>query len=344
MILIVLLTILKIIGIILAVILGIVVLLLLLVLFVPVRYKAGFARTGLTDDPPVVAKGYVSWLLHLVHVSFGYPDAPYYLIRIMGIPIKINKDSKPKKNKAKTKNKTKNKSDNKRPDSENTSKQEAETFVLKEDEIPEIPVSAADATTEEDFLASDDTLDGEQECIDESESTTDPETETPSLIDRIGTAINKLWCTIKSIYDKIVSILVGIRKKTIDVKKNIHYYHTILTSELFERTFEKCKKRVYRLLKEILPRKIDINFEVGFDDPYTTGEVLGIAGMLYPLLGEHFHVAGNFEESIIRGAGKLKGRIFGFSFLKIGLFYLFDKDLKRLIRLLKKEEKSRGRK
>jgi len=139
------------------------------------------------------------------------------------------------------------------------------------------------------------------------------------------------------LYDKINSIAVDTRSKIKNIKDNIHYYHTIITSDLFERTFEKCKIRIFRLLKEILPKKGDIRLEVGFEEPYTTGEILAIAGMLYPITGKYVHVYGNFEEEVIRGGGYFKGRIFVFSFLKIAIFYLTSRDLKKLIRLLKKE-------
>ena len=92
-----------------------------------------------------------------------------------------------------------------------------------------------------------------------------------------------------------------------------------------------------RLLKSILPRKGDIRLEMGFDDPYTTGEVLAIAGILYPVIGEYVHIYGNFDESVIRGGGYVKGRIYLVMVVMLGLYYLTDRDLKKTIRLFKKE-------
>ena len=64
---------------------------------------------------------------------------------------------------------------------------------------------------------------------------------------------------------------------------------------------------------------------------------MAIAGVLYPVWGQYVHITGNFEEVIIRGAGKIKGRIFVFTFVKLLIWYLTDRDLKKLIRLFKKE-------
>jgi len=364
MILSILLTILKIIGIFLASIFGLILLLLLLVLFVPIRYKASALRTGEDDDPPVIARAKVSWLLHIFSVNVMYPNEKIVTVRIFGIPImKIPKDElseeeiwraeqkrqakedkkrkKEEKKKQKSDNKTsdKKKSENENPlNSGESSSKEEQSFLDKDGEKNSNDVDSASADSlDTDFSKSTDpgNLDDETENIKKKKK---------SIFSRFFDAINNIKYTIKRIYANIKKGIEDKKKINDEIKKNIHYYHQILTSDLFEITFDKTKEKIFKLLKSILPRKWDINLEVGFDDPYTTGEVLAISGMLHPIIWEHVHVIGNFEEPIIRGAGKLKGRIYIFSFLKILIYYLTDKDLKRLIRLFKKEEHKRGRK
>ena len=75
-----------------------------------------------------------------------------------------------------------------------------------------------------------------------------------------------------------------------------------------------------------------------------TGEVMAIAGILYPITGDHVRIVPHFDEEIIRGAGRIKGRIFIISIVIIGLAYLMDKDFRKLIRLLKKEPPKSGHK
>lgn len=352
MILTVILTILKIIGIILASILGILLLSIILVVFVPIRYKASALRTGIEDDPPIEARGYVSWLLHIVHVSFRYPDKKIVTIRIFGIPIYKYPSEKKKTNYKKatkiTKNNTKAEDDFVKSDSfkdsdkdnlgnnsKNTENDNAtsnsDTSNASSDEIDK----SENDKTENDELENDEFEDDESE---------NGNSDKKSIFSRFFDTVNNIKCTIVDFCAKIKSTFEDKQKAMNDLKHNVHYYHQILESDLFERTFDKCKNKLLKLLKSILPRKWNVAMEVGFDDPYTTGEVLAIAGMLHPVIYNHISVVGNFEEEIIRGAAKLKGRIFVFSFVKILLFYLTDRDLKRLIKLFKKEETKRGRK
>lgn len=314
----VILQILKIIGIVLLVLIGIVLLLVLLVLFVPIRYKVSFVRTGMEDDPPVDAVGRISWLLHIVHISaaFKTPEDFAVVLRIFGIPVfrlpaPEGREADKKKDKKKK----------------------------KEEEIPvESEISPAEDSEPEQIspenMADEDPDIASPEDITEDEA---DEEGSESIFSRIAGTVNKIKCTIQDTYDKITNGVRDLESNINKVKKEIHYYHTILTSELFERTFEKCKKKLYRLFRELRPKKCDVNARVGFDDPYTTGEVMAIAGILYPIIGQHVHIAPDFEEVIISANGILKGRIFVFSLARLGIFYLTDRDLKKLIRLFRKQ-------
>ncbi len=314
----IILNILKITGIVLASILGFVLILLILVLFVPVRYRIRFTRTGIEGDEPVIAGGYVSWLLHLLHVSLAYPAEYLVTVRVFGIPVfrkSLDKKDSPDQ-------------DQEKPDDTEPAKPE-ETEAG--DDVDSPPASQA----EEEFLSQDDLPDdgfeeseesaSPDESFEESDEESDEENK-GSIFSRIADLIHNIQCTIDGFCSKIK-----------EIADNIHYYHNILTSELFERTFARCKKKVIRLLKSILPRKGDIRLEMGFDDPYTTGEVLAIAGILYPVIGEYVHIYGNFDESVIRGGGYVKGRIYLIMVVMLGLYYLTDRDLKKTIRLFKKE-------
>ncbi len=301
----IILNILKITGIVLASILGFVLILLILVLFVPVRYRIRFTRTGIEGDEPVIAGGYVSWLLHLLHVSLAYPAEYLVTVRVFGIPVfrkSLDKKDSPDQ-------------DQEKPDDTEPAKPE-ETEAG--DNVDSPPASQA----EEEFLSQEDLPD---DGFEESDEESDEENK-GSIFSRIADLIHNIQCTIDGFCSKIK-----------EIADNIHYYHNILTSELFERTFARCKKKVIRLLKSILPRKWDIRLEMGFDDPYTTGEVLAIAGILYPVIGEYVHIYGNFDESVIRGGGYVKGRIYLIMVVMLGLYYLTYRDLKKTIRLFKKE-------
>lgn len=347
----VLLTILKILGIVIGSILGFVLLLVLLVLFVPIRYKISFVRTAAQDDPPVDAKGYVSWLLHIVHVSFWYPDreSRYVYIRVFGIPIFRLPLTEEEKLKAEEKRLKKEEKLKEQAAVTDKPSDEAEQHGNEDGHPADETAQSADATdkppdetaqpADEADQPADETAQpvGETEQPADDEDQSGEEEEERSIFGRIADLVRKIVYTIRESYDKIKNSVVQISDRMEKLKRDIHYYHTILTSELFERTLEKTKKRVHRLLKSLAPRKCDIALEVGFDDPYTTGEVMAIAGILYPFTGDHVRVNCNFDEEIIKGAGLIKGRIFICVIVWTGLLYLFDRDFKKLIRLFRKQ-------
>ena len=329
----IILKILKITGIVLLCLIGLVLLNVILVLFVPVRYKIKFVRTGEEGDDPVNAKGYASWLLHIVHVSLAYPAEAYAIIRVFGIPVaRIPKDEEAIRKKAE---KQKKKEEAARKKAKGDIEQPEETGAASSDEGPELDDSS------DFFEHSDEEIEEETEEVSESSG---EETGRKSIFSRFKKFLHKIKCTIRDLCGKIKKIADDLCDKTKsaeekleNIKKDIKYYHKVLTSELFERTYAKCKKRVLKFLRSILPRKGDIRMEMGFDDPYTTGEVLAIAAMLQPVTGKYLHIYGNFDESIIRGGGYFKGRIYIYIIVKLILIYLYDRDLNTLLSLLKKE-------
>lgn len=333
----IILNILKVTGIVLASILGLVILILLLVLFVPVRYKLSFVRTGEEGDEPIEARGYASWLLHILHVSLAYPAESVVTIRIFGIPIRHRSADEEKEKNKETRKKAK----------EETEKIEGHKFG----DNKESGDSGDNPSSEEDEFLSHDEDDDEDVASFDSDEAASEDDPHKTIFSRISDQIHKIQYTIsdfcakiKKIADDLCDKTISTRDKLESISKDIHYYHKILTSELFERTFEKCKRRVIKLLKSVLPRKGDIRLEVGFDDPYTTGEVLAVSSILYPLTGRFLHVYGNFEEAVIRGGGYLKGRIYIFTLAKLFIFYLVDQDLKKTIKLFKKEPINKKRK
>ena len=91
----VLLLILKILGIVLLVLLGILLALLLIVFFVPVRYQgSGYREEG--DPVPVHVQLKVTWLLHLVRVSFIYPEEAFLKVKVLFFQILPAKEKKKK--------------------------------------------------------------------------------------------------------------------------------------------------------------------------------------------------------------------------------------------------------
>ncbi len=296
----VLLLILKILGIVLLVLLGILLALLLIVLFVPVRYQgSGYRKEG--DPVPVHVQLKVTWLLHLVRVSFIYPEEAFLKVKILFFQILPAKEKKKKAS-------NKKEADGKKP---KTDKKEAGSDVSD--------------------TASDQKISDEGNAADEDGG--DDRRTLSDFVRKLFSAIRNIKYTIRKIYDKINHII-----------HNIRYYIKILQTESFKRAFVLCREQLLRLMKIVLPRKVSGTFTIGMEDPAATGQILSIYGILYPLIGDSITVIPDFEKPVMEGSFRFKGKITAFTLIRIAAKIYFDKDLKRVICLFKKETVQNGRK
>lgn len=296
----VLLLILKILGIVLLVLLGILLALLLIVLFVPVRYQgSGYRKEG--DSVPVHVQLKVTWLLHLVRVSFIYPEEAFLKVKILFFQILPAKEKKKKAS-------NKKEADGKKP---KTDKKEAGSDVSD--------------------TASDQKISDEGNAADEDGG--DDRRTLSDFVRKLFFAIRNIKYTIRKIYDKINHII-----------HNIRYYIKILQTESFKRAFALCREQLLRLMKIVLPRKVSGTFTIGMEDPAATGQILSIYGILYPLIGDSITVIPDFEKPVMEGSFRFKGKITAFTLIRIAAKIYFDKDLKRVICLFKKEAVQNGRK
>ena len=296
----VLLLILKILGIVLLVLLGILLALLLIVLFVPVRYQgSGYREEG--DPVPVHVQLKVTWLLHLVRVSFIYPEEAFLKVKILFFQILPAKEKKKKAS-------NKKEADGKKP---KTDKKEVGSDVSD--------TASDQKISDEGNTAVEDGGDDRRTLLD--------------FVRKLFSAIRNIKYTIRKIYDKINHII-----------HNIRYYIKILQTESFKRAFVLCREQLLRLMKIVLPRKVSGTFTIGMEDPAATGQILSIYGILYPLIGDSITVIPDFEKPVMEGSFRFKGKITAFTLIRIAAKIYFDKDLKRVICLFKKEAVQNGRK
>ena len=301
----VVLTILKIIGFILLGIIALVLLIVLAVLFVPVRYRAA----GEADIPEIQARGRVSWLLHIVHVSFIYDDSGGVLrIRIFGIPVKKKAIEKP-------------------ADKEKDDRSLSDKLIDKVRDKIRMPESAAESDNTQ---FSTDTAD--DESADGSERTEDNNAEEPeeqkktweysayvsepagkkhysdvkppkrSFFQKIGDSIRRIGIRIKDLLQTAGDMLKQFRDKKDEVMGYIE-------DPQYQEAVKLVFSELIRLLGHYRPRKIRGDLELGLDDPSATGMILGAYYALYPVDGKYFRFTGNFEHKVIRGHGMLRGHI-----------------------------------
>ena len=132
-------------------------------------------------------------------------------------------------------------------------------------------------------------------------------------------AANKILSLIRGVFSLICSIL-GIPSKVMDGLEKLENFFTKLREKkeaflaFYNEThnhqwFTAFWHRLKKLLLRILPRADRLYLHFGFEDPATTGQVLGGLSILYPICGEKMELCPEFNEEILEGEVKCHGRI-----------------------------------
>lgn len=321
----IILLILKIIGIVLLCILGVLFLAIGCALFVPLRYRIEVYREEGEDNPPVTARVKVTWLLHLVNILICYPSDVYVRARIFLFTLFRFPESKKEKKSNRKKRKEAGEQDS-RP--------------AEKEEVVSRPAEPQDGN----LICGDDRKQDEQREPDTHTEEAGAVQEPSGFLNKIIKRIHDLTGKIKQIIDKMKNAVENmqytIRRFCDKIKSaldNIQYYREVLESDSFKHSWALCRKQAGIILKELKPDKVEADVIVGTEDPATTGEILAICGMLYPWIGQHVRVVGDFERAHIEGRIFIKGKLRAFTFLRVAVKVYLNKDIKALIKLFKKE-------
>lgn len=308
----VLLTILKLLGIFLLSLLGLLLFLLLLVLFVPIRYVA-VAQREEESGQAFTLKLKVTWLLHFLNVHFSYPKEAYIRVRILCFTVfRSDKEKNPSKAKL-------DRGSSKTPDPE------PETVRDEGVQVKEIQPEKTQEEKDRETMVKE-----MQERHQELE-----QEEKPSGRNFFRKLFRKLFALLKNLRYTIAQICDKIKK----IVKNIKYYIGILNSDEFKRSFQMCSSQAGILLQHIRPQKVKGNLLIGTGDPASTGQILAVYGMLYPFWGNQIAITADFEQRIVEGELSIKGRVTVFKLIRCAWIIYFNKDLRRLIKMLKREAK-----
>lgn len=327
------LLILKIIGIVLLSLLGLVLLILALVLFVPVRYQLRVTadESGQTAGN-VKVRACVSWLLHLLHIRAAFAGKFDMVVRVCGIPIRRipgrNKQADADTAQTDAAHTTdadtvQADADIARPDTD-TTQTNADTSRTDTDTTrTDADTTQTDADTESQTPNAGTASDG-----DEDRKKTSFFKKLKNFFRAIAAFFRNIWYTIRNICDKIKEIM-----------QRMDYYLDVLGSDEGRRTISLLKSQLGALLKHICPTKVSGQFQIGMEDPAAAGQIAAIAGMLYPIFGNHIHIETVFGEKRFSGNLFIKGRIRVITLIRIAWRVYFNKDIKKFLRKLKREEK-----
>lgn len=343
----ILLLILKIIGIVILCLLGVLVLGIACALFVPVRYRVEAVRKEGEGEPPVILRVKVTWLLHFINFALRFDGSLFVRARIILFTLfrLPKKEGRIKKEKRKTKKsaepeETAGDEVKREETGKNTAKEQAESAETttgkqeKRESASQAGLPGGAAQTE--------TPDGGEGRRDEQETAAEEKTpsDKPSFVDKIRAVpeiLRGVFSKIKGLFENIQYTIRKFCDKIKSVSDTIEYYRDVIEGENFRRSFALCKGELLRIGKSLKPQKFQAKLIVGTDDPASTGQILAYCGMLYPLLGGYVDVAGDFEKKRLEGQVLVKGKIRFFTFLRVAVRVYFNKDIRKLYRLLKKE-------
>ena len=302
----ILLFLLKLIGIVLLVILGLIVLILVIVLLTPIRY-----RIGASKYQTIQAEGKVTWLFRLIEMVFkldtGAEEGKRLHLSFRIAWLKLYDNQKPKEKRIKQKKTRKTKS---KPESEQLEK-------VIQSAKPEQPEAKVQPIKTEQPEAKVQPIKTEQATEMKKEM---PKAVHPEKILRLAkSAANKILSLIRGVFSLICSIL-SIPSKIMDGLEKLENFFTKLREkkEAFLAFYNEAHNhqwftafwhRLKKLLLKILPRADRLYLHFGFEDPATTGQVLGGLSILYPICGEKMELCPEFNEEILEGEVKCHGRI-----------------------------------
>ncbi|NLL01025.1 MAG: DUF2953 domain-containing protein [Clostridiales bacterium] len=354
----VILLIIKIIGIALLVLLSILILMVLAILIVPIRYRV---RVEHGDSLELDAG--VSWLLHLVHgrVSQSASNRRIW-IRIMGILVYDSlRPPKKRKTNSNRRKAARRKAGMKHSNTDSNKNKASHIVGDKSKNINRIENSDINSNTSIDKISNDDIknhdiVNNELKNSDiKNSDIKNNEVENNNLNNRNiehddeeqeevnpGNKLVRLYKKIKlkiiNFFSRIINKLKGIIHKLVNIKNKgrliLDFINDDINKSGFRFTFESLKK----LLKHILPRKLESRLIFGTGDPCSTGQLLGVFAFLYSFYGDNLQITPDFENKVFKGSHYARGRIRIGTLLIIVIKLLLDKrfkDLKTNYQLLK---------
>ena len=287
----VILLILKVLGITLLILLGIVLLLVLLLLLAPFHYTIDAEYYG-----DVKAVGRIQWLCFVLDLKGVYGNNKFlYYLKSFGFMISTN-DEEDKHYRA---------------GSDEEAESDKSSDKAKPSEAEKVPVKVVEDEFE----------------IYEQEQKPKSEPQKKSIFMRIYEGIESglEWVVTipMRVHDKISELMARILdffanlaenmnkviKKRDMILQKITGVRSLLEKPYTKKVLKDGKVLLKKMWKHVRPRKLQGSIHFGLEDPATTGQLLGVVGMLYPVYRNHFVIAPDFEQQIFEGKIYAKGRV-----------------------------------
>lgn len=287
----VILLILKVLGITLLILLGIVLLLVLLLLLAPFHYTIDAEYYG-----DVKAVGRIQWLCFVLDLKGVYGNNKFlYYLKSFGFMISTN-DEEDKHYRA---------------ISDEEAESDKSSDKAKPSEAEKVPVKVV----EDEF----ETYEQEQKAKSEPQKKSifmriyegiESGLEWVVTIPmRVHDKISELMARILDFFANLAENMNKVIKKRDMILQKITGARSLLEKPYTKKVLKDGKVLLKKMWKHVRPRKLQGSIHFGLEDPATTGQLLGVVGMLYPVYRNHFVIAPDFEQQIFEGKIYAKGRV-----------------------------------
>lgn len=311
------------------------------------------------------AMGKITWLLHFISIVFNYTDGIGYRVRVLGFTLmsggNLEKKKKDKKKKGKKEQDASNEDieagteetgesgDGGEAGSESKPEEGKKEEGKKEEgkiEEPKADEGKKDESKKEEAKAEEgkkeETKPGEDKKEEAAKEDSKPETdkkeegkkEQGKKKDKSEASKDKKKKK-KGKKDSEAGDDNSKKQSVVEKIKNIYNKITdILDDVKIQKAWELVKVQLVKLLKAVFPKKVSGYAKYGFEDPAITGYISAFLATQYGRL-KALDIEPHFEDSILDGQLKFKGRIFMFTIVRIGLKVYFNKNVKHTIKKLK---------
>lgn len=314
----VILLILKVLGITLLILLGLVLLLVFLIFLAPFRYTIDAQYYG-----DVKAVGRIQWLCFVLDLKGMYGNNRFlYYLKSFGFMISTN-DENDKHFRA--------------VPEEALTEGEAEE-KKQEDESEKLPVTVL----EDDFEAFEREQEAKEQQLIQKEAPALPQKKSilrqihdgiaaglewiVTIPMRIHYKISEFMARILDFFADLAENMNRVIKKKDSVLQKITKVRALLAKPHVRKVWKDCRRLLTKLWKHIRPRKLQGTVHFGLEDPSKTGQLLGIAAMLYPVYRNQFVIAPDFEQQIFEGKIYARGRVQLGRMIFLGLRFMLTRD------------------
>lgn len=289
---------LAIIGLVALIVVAVIAILVLLFLFFPFRYKVkaivDYSKEAEEETESLKklnVKAVIYWLFHFLRIEIRL-DKSDFKYKVRLLGIVILGTEKSEKKKLKEREKERKRYNKKRAERQAS---EAKLSEVENETESENKIKTEKFENETEF----------DESVEEKENfdTSDEEPE-----EEIG------------IFARIKSVFAGIKKAIVFLKDKKN-----------RKSLKLVKDQLFRVLKEVRPRKFKGYASYGTGDPATTGKLLGVIAVFFGVIGRSISVVPDFENKKLIGDFFIKGKFRAFVLLSAFFKLMKDKNIKKVL-------------